>query len=176
MAERAEIAEEIEALAVHCRPPLMSLEDRSRWLSDWCEDLQEYSIDAIQHACRKWRMGTSPKFPMLGQLVALIKAADHQRARGDKAEAWRPLSDAEYRGLTVREKIRHHQILAHQARTKAGPMWEHGMMGRPLAREEMPEKWHDLHRLADGHDAEVRRLRAMIRPDPEVVARQAGQP
>jgi len=46
-------------------------------------------------------------------------------------------------------------------------MWEHGMMGRPLAREEMPGKWHDLHRRADNHDAEVKRLRAMLQPDPE---------
>ena len=176
MAERAEIAEEIEALAVHCRPPLMSLEDRSRWLSDWCEDLQEYSIDAIQHACRKWRMGTSPKFPMLGQLVPLIRAADHQGVKGDKVQAWRPLSEDEYRSLTLREKIRHRQILAHQARTKAGPMWTEGDKGRPLTRDQMPQRWHELQAQADNHDAEVKRLRAMLQPDPEILARQASQP
>lgn len=177
MADHHEIREEIEALAVHCRPPLMSVEDRARWAADWCDDLKDYPIDAIRHACRKWRMGTVSKFPMLGQLLPLIRAADHEAAaRGRKDEAWRPLTDDEYRGLTLREKIRHHQILAHQARTKAGPMWTEGEKGRPLTRDQMPQRWHELQAQADGHDAEVRRLRAMIRPDPEVVARQASQP
>lgn len=175
MAERHEIAEEIEALAVHCRPPLMSVEDRSRWTADWCEDLREFSIDAIQHACRKWRMGSNPKFPMLGQLVALIKAADHQAARGDKPKAWAPISDAEYASLTLREKIRHHQILAHASRTAGGPMWTEGQKGRALTREEMPPKWHEAQRRYEAHMAEVKRLRGLMKPDPAVVARQVSQ-
>lgn len=174
MADRHDIAEEIEALAVHCRPPLMSVEDRSRWTADWCEDLKDFPIEAISHACRRWRNGTNPKFPMLGQLIPLIKAADPKGAKGQKVEAWRPLSDDEYRDLPLKAKIRHHQILAHEARKTGGPMWTGGQFGKPIAAADMPPKWHDAQRRGKAHDAEAKRLRAMLKPDPNVIARQSG--
>lgn len=159
MADTHDIRQEIEALAVHCRPPLMSVEARSLWLADWCEDLKEFPIDAIRHACRRWRNGTNPKFPMLGQLVPLIRAADHGAAKGPKVETWRPLSDDEYRALPLNAKIRHHQILAHEARKTGGPMWTGGQLGKPIAIADMPAKWRDAQRRAKAHEAEAKRLR-----------------
>lgn len=159
MAEAHDIREEIESLAVHCRPPLMSVEDRSRWAADWCEDLKDFPIEAIRHACRRWRNGTIPKFPMLGQLVPLIRAADHGSAKGSKVETWRPLSDAEYRALPLNAKIRHQQILAHEARKTGGPMWTGGQFGKAVAADDMPPKWHDAQRRAKAHEAEAKRLR-----------------
>lgn len=159
MAERHEIADAIDSLAVHCRPPLMSVEDRSRWTADWCEDLREFPIEAIRNACKRWREGTNPKFPLLGQLLPLIRAGDHQGVKGAAAEPWRPLSDDEYRSLSLNGKMRHQQIMAHKCRTEAGPMWRGGQNGEPVSPEEMPAKWHDLQARAKAHDREWRRLR-----------------
>lgn len=162
MADRTEIMDAIEALAVHCRPPLMSVEDRARWVGDWCEDLRDYPIDAIRTACHRWRNGADRKFPMPGQLRPMIEATLRKgdvQAVIEANQPWRPLSDEEYRALSLSAKIRHHQILAHAARREAGPMWSGGMRS-PI--EAMPPKWHELQRRADGHSAEVKRLREYI--------------
>lgn len=173
MAERNDIAEQIDALAVHCRPPLMSVEDRSRWTADWCEDLKEFPIEAIANACRRWRQGTNTKFPLLGQLLPLVRAGNPQGADTGKLQPWRPISDAEFNALPLRAKIRHHQILAHEARNTGGPMWTEGQNGRALTIDQMPAKWHDAQRRAKNHDAEARRLREFMK-SPQAQAQQQG--
>ncbi len=166
MADRTEIMDAIEALAVHCRPPLMSVEDRARWVGDWCEDLRDYPIDAIRTACNRWRNGSDRKFPMPGQLRPMIDAVTRRgdgSAIEDANQPWRPLSDDEYRALSLSGKIRHQQILAHAARRQAGPMWRDG---KPC--EAMPPIYHELHRRANNHSDEVKRLR-------EFMGRQEGR-
>ena len=74
MAERDDIIEAIEGLTVHCRPPLMSSEERARWLMDWCEDLKDAPLAAIKHACSRWRQGEDRRFPTPGQLLPMVRA------------------------------------------------------------------------------------------------------
>lgn len=159
MAERTEITEELERLALHCRPPLMSVEDRVRWLADWCEDLRSYDIEPIRTACKRWREGVEAKFPRQGQLVPMIRAAT---VKGEKTaivegnKPWRPLTDEEYQQLTLSDKIRHCRILAQEAYSKAGPQGLH------TSAEDMPESWKIWRGKGHGHDAEAQRLNKIL--------------
>jgi hypothetical protein len=174
MADRNEIIDALESLAVHCRPPLMSVEDRSRWMADWCEDLKNCDATAIKTACQRWRMGSDRKFPMAGQLLPLVRAVTVSTpSSSDTEEQWRPLSDAEYESLSLREKVRHHRIMASECRIKAGPMWRNGTHAEP---EQLPEKWHEFQAKARGHDEEARRLNNFMRRPPTTFAdRSAAQ-
>lgn len=169
MASKSEIIDQIEALAVHCRPPIMSIEQRESWMRDWCADLADFPDEAIAAACRKWRHTGSAKFPTPGQLLPLVRDSLPME-RGSRVEVWRELTDDEYRALSVREKIRHRTILAHEARCKAGPMFrsERGAsMGRPVGThttaDQMPETWRRWTAIAEGHEAEAKRLREHLR-------------
>ena len=164
MADLSEIIAEIDSLAVHCRPPLMSVDEQSRWKADWCADLREYPIEAIRTACQRWRNGTDRKFPLPGQLRPLVVAATRttDRETAEASQPWKPLNDAEYNALTLREKIRHHQILAAEASGKAGPMWRGG---QPATAEEMPDSWRIWRQQAANHYAEVQRLRQYLNRD-----------
>lgn len=167
MASKAEIIDAIEALAVHCRPPLMSIDQRALWMTDWCNDLAQFPIDAIAGGCRSWRHSGETKFPTAGKLLPLIRGA-MPSAPSERVEVWRELSDSEYANLTVREKIRHRTILAHEARLKAGPMYRNTTnMTKPrdgsLSAEEMPGTWRHWSQIAEGHEAEAKRLREVLR-------------
>lgn len=160
MASISEISTEIEALTLHCRPSVMSAEERAQWLAAWFEDLRQFNAEAIGAACRQWRQSSSTKFPTPGQLLPMVRsAAGEGHESGGKAEAWRPLTDAEFARLSLDEKIRHHDILAHEAETMAGPMWAGGEHGRRLTVAEMPPRWHECMARAKAHRAEARRLR-----------------
>jgi hypothetical protein len=169
MAQRTEIAAEIESLAVHCRPPIMEVEQRASWTRDWCNDLGEFPIEAIRSACRQWRQGGQSKFPTPGQLLPLIRAASPQ-ATGPKLEAWAPADEETYRAMTLREKIRERQILAQEAYRKAGPMFRNaaagGVMtkarGEHLKPEQMSDAWRHWTRIGDNHKAEAVRLREKL--------------
>lgn len=159
MAEKAEIVDAIEALAVHCRPPLMEVEQRTSWMRDWISDLVQFPIEAVTNGCRKWRHSGATKFPTPGQLVPMIRAS----LPAEKVEAvqpWRPLGDAEYQALTLAEKIRHHEILAHESSRKAGPMWRDG---RPLTLDQMSPDYHEHMARSKNHHAEVKRLREFMK-------------
>ena len=167
-ASKAEILAQIEALAVHCRPPLMSVEQRELWLRDWCADLAEFPIEAIHSACRKWRHSGAIKFPTPGQLLPLVREGV-PGPKGEKAEPWRPATQEEYAAMSLREKIREHRIQAHEARCKAGPMFknhEGSTMGRPkgthLPAEEMPSTWRRWTDEAERHDREAKRLTEIL--------------
>lgn len=166
MADLNEIISEIEALAVHCRPPIMEVEQRRSWIRDWCEDLRGYPIEAIRNAAREWRQGGATKFPTPGQLLPLVKKTVPSD-RGAAPQAWRPLSDAEYEQLSLPDKIRHHRILAHEARGKAGPMFRNtgGMTGKHLESHEVTG-WSHWQEIARNHDAEARRLSQYLRQQP----------
>lgn len=158
---RPEIAEALEGLAVHCRPPLMSVDDRSRWMADWCRDLAGFPPESVRTACDRWRNGSDRKFPMPGQLIPLVRAVTVRGPSGGGApKPWGPLSDYEYEALSIRDKARHHTLLATAATTRAGPMWRHG---QPVEASEMPDDWHALHRTAKGHHEEAARLMEIAR-------------
>lgn len=167
MASKSEIIDCIEALAVHCRPPLMSVEQRELWMRDWCSDLAEYPVDVIATACRRWRHSGSAKFPTAGQLMPLVRDSLPQ-SHGPRVEVWRELSEDEYRQLSVREKIRHRTILAHEARSKAGPMFRQirgagKPQGEHIPADQMPETWRRWNAVAESHEAEIARLRQVLR-------------
>ena len=170
MASPSEIQDEILTLAAMCRPPVMTADERARWLAAWLEELRDYPPAAIRSACRVWRQSTAARFPTVGQLVPLVQSASRPEGDATKAEEWRPLSDGEYEALPLSEKVRHHEILAHEASPKAGPMWRGGIAGRALRPEEMPEAWSGLTALAARHREEAARLRGKLR---EAIARRA---
>lgn len=169
MAQRTEIDTELNALSVHCRPPIMEVEQRALWLRDWCSDLAEFPIEAIRIACRKYRQSGATKFPTPGQLLPLIRE-NQPGETTERLSAWRPAEAAEYRDMTVREKIREHQILSHEAYTKAGPMFRNlssgGSMGRASGQHLAADEMSEAHRhwAAEGlrHQQEAHRLRQHI--------------
>jgi hypothetical protein len=174
MAEKPDILDAIEALAIHCRPPIMDAEQRSLWLRDWCSDLAQYPMEAIAAACRKWRHSGAVKFPTPGQLLPLVRESQPAE-RAEHVEVWRPLSDAEYAALTVREKIRHHQILSHEAYSKAGPMFRNTsqgprMSGVHLAADDMDASYRKWTDLGKHHAQEAHRLRQYVRGAPQGLA------
>lgn len=125
MAEPTEIIDALESLALHCRPPIMSVEDRSRWMRDWCEDLRSYPAEAIRTATSRWRHGAVQKFPTAGQFLPLVRTATPAppTASTAKAKAWSELEDCDYDQLTLAEKVRHHRILASELNAKAAREW-----------------------------------------------------
>lgn len=170
MASKSEIIDAIEALAVHCRPPLMSIEQRELWMRDWCADLAEFPTEAVATACRKWRHSGSIKFPTAGQLLPLVRDS-LEKPRAERIDVWRPATEAEYAGMTIREKIREHTILAHDAAGRAGPMFRNTsqglrMSGVHLAPEEMPDSHHRWREEAKRHNQEIRRLRQYLSGKP----------
>jgi hypothetical protein len=174
MANKPEIIDEIEGLAVHCRPPIMEVGQRSSWLGDWCNDLAEFEIEAIRGACREWRQSGAIKFPTPGQLLPMVRKRASADRAADHNGPWRPLSDAEYGALGLREKIRHQQILAAEARRKAGPMWRNPPGGASIQRpkpghvepHEMSPAYRKWSEIASGHEAEAKRLRGYLRSVP----------
>lgn len=161
MANQSEIIDALESLAVHCRPPLMSVEDRGRWMADWCNDLAEFPAAAIETACQRWRMGTNPKFPMAGQFIPLVRSVNASGAvdPNAKAKAWEPASDAEYQAMSLSRKIDEHTLLAMREDRLAGPMWGNG---GPIALDDMPPAYHEHKARARNHRAEAARLREKL--------------
>lgn len=176
MAEKSEIIDAIEALSVHCRPPLMSVDQRSLWMRDWIADLEQFPIEAVQKACRTYRHSGATKFPTPGQLLPLARSHQPQPTE-ERIQEWRPLSEEEFAALSLRDKIRHHGIMAHEARVKAGPMWRNtgaGDMRRPqkahVEPQDMPDVWRRWTSIADGHEAEAKRLRTYLHRQPQAAA------
>lgn len=160
MATRNEIVEALERLETHCRAPLMSIEARTGWMRDWCDDLKDCDVADVNAACQKWRNGDERKFPLPGQLKAVIRSLRPQRTDSDnQGGAWRELTDAEYQALTIREKIRYHQICVQQCLRKAGPMWS---AGRHREMADMPQSFHDWRAKASNHGEEARRLQGKL--------------
>jgi hypothetical protein len=94
----------------------MSVEQRTALDAGLVQRPRRIPAEAIGNACRKWRHSGQTKFPTAGLSCPMVRegpARPSERAAG--VERWRELSEAEYQALTVREKIRHHQILAHAA-------------------------------------------------------------
>lgn len=125
------------------------------WLDAYYEDLREYPIEAIEQACQKWRRGDGKKFPLIGELLPLVRQAASPRPTAEACRPWAPATDSEYNAMTLREKIREQKLLAMDTRTKAGPMWRDG---GPLTLEQMPPAWHRLVETANQHFAEAQRL------------------
>lgn len=133
MAEPSEIIDAMEALAIHCRAPLMDVESRARWMRDWCEDLKQYPGDAIRAATARWRQGESGKFPTPGQLLPLVRAASPQAPQAGVIDtrAWFWPSEDDLASMTLHERKRQFTIMAVECRGKAGPMNDAGVHPRP---------------------------------------------
>jgi hypothetical protein len=176
MAQQTEIISEIEALAVHCPPRMMTTEARALWMRDWCSDLSSFPVSAIRAAFTSWRNGDNARFPTPGQILPMVRA-NTPRQEGPKIRApdpWAPISDAEYELLSLSEKVRHQLILAAEAGRRAGPMWKNpeggSSMARPVAGHTPPESlsddWHEWTARAANHKAEAARLQRIIRKEP----------
>jgi len=176
MASPSEIVSEIEALAVHCPPRLMTTEARALWMRDWCSDLSSFPIAAIRAAFTAWRSGENPRFPTAGQVLPMVRA-NTPRKDGPKVQApdpWAPISDAEYELLSLSEKVRHLLILAAEARRKAGPMWKNPPSGTSMARpvaghvhpDDVSDQWREWSARATNYEAEAERLKRIIRKEP----------
>ena len=150
MAERLEIIDTLESLAVHCRLPLLTVDERSRWMEDWCADLRPFPVEAIKTACARWRTGESAKFPTPGQLLPLVRAvAPHGQTQDRGANTpWAWPSDDELASMPLRERRRQHQIMANVCRTRAGPMDAQGNHARPEWIERSRNHAHEASRLA----------------------------
>lgn len=132
MADRLDIVNELESLAVHCRLPLMDIDARSRWMQTWCEDLAQFPLDAIKAACRAWRQGEDAKFPTPGKLLPLVRYSLPKPARTDVAERpWTWPSEADLATMTLRERRRQYLIMAGETRSKVGPMKADGTFPQP---------------------------------------------
>lgn len=152
------IIEELEALASHYIRPVRSTAEHERFLADYLNDLRGFPIEAIMKACQDWRKSEAQKFPTCGQFLAFVRGA-MPKSGSVNNERWRVLTDAEYDGLTMSEKIRHRTIMAMEAKTKAGPMWR---SGGPVAPEDMPESWHTWSAIARGHYEEASHMKAKL--------------
>ena len=172
MADKTEILNEIEALSLHCRPPLMEATMRASWLRDWCSDLAEFPIESIRIACRKWRQSGATKFPTPGQLLPMVRAELPRQKLDDKYKPreWSPASDDDYREMSLRDKIREQQILSHEAYRKAGPMFRNTTGGGPMSKAsgvhlsltEMGTAYHHWIAAARWHAGEASELRKRL--------------
>lgn len=162
MAELVEIITELRALENHYSFRVVrSPEEQERFLRDYLADLKPYPIEAIEGGCAMWRRTDAKKFPGVGQLLGCVRQCMPQQRRESGAEqVWRPLADDEYAALSLRDKIRHHKILASEARTRAGPMWSDG---KPVPFEAMPPRYHELREKARNHEAEATRLNEFMK-------------
>lgn len=169
MATAEEVIGAITALEAHFPTKFLTNDQKKLWMNDWCNDLRPYPLEVVAEACAQWRRFNTGKFPTFAQLSPVLT-----RVQGDRAKAgeprpheWRPLSDEEYEALSLRDKIRHRLILAHEERRKAGPMFVNRSVGKWIAgehipREEMPDAWHEHMRRAQNHEAEAARLRSVL--------------
>lgn len=128
-------------------------------MKDYLADIEEFPIEAIQKACADWRRSGVTKFPTSGQLIPMIRKHLVEQLQ-ERIGPWQQLNDDAYEALSLREKIRHHRILANEARRKAGPMWANG---KPAEAEEMPPRWHEWSRKAEDHGAEAQRLMRFLK-------------
>lgn len=165
---RIEIVKELRALEQFCTfKAVRSGEESERFLKDYLADIQEFPLEAIQKACQKWRTSGQTKFPVPGQLIPLIRGFVSAAPATEQVDAWKPLSDLAFDALGLRDKIRHHRILANEARRKAGPMW---VNGKPATPEEMPPHWHEWMSRAENHQAEGQRLNGALKRARSVAA------
>lgn len=170
MANRNEIIAEIEALEAHCRAPLMTMDGRARWLQDWCADLASFPVDKIREVVRQYRQSGTTKFPTPGTLLPMLRAKMPLENAGEKPLPWAPISNEEYDRLTIREKIRHQKILAHEAGCKAGPMWRNPTGGAKISRptpghtpaDDLSPAFRHWKAVQAEHLAEAKRLQEII--------------
>lgn len=156
---RIEVASEIKALEKFCAFPASLVgEERERFMRDYLADIEQFPIEAIRLACAEWRRSGVTKFPTSGQLIPLIRKHLAEEKLAPLRE-WRPISEEEYEAMSLREKIRHRLILAHEARVTASTHthgWDRNINTAPPAYRH----WIDV---AAGHDKEAMRLGTFLR-------------
>lgn len=159
---KQDIIEELDALQEQYWPrPVRTQDQHERFLRDYLRDLDGFAAETVRLACTNWRCSDATKFPTPGQLLKLVKALV-PKLSAESFEPWATITDAAYSALSLSAKIRHHQILGQDERLKAGPMWIGEKNGRPAAPGELSQAWRTHTDRANGHFAEVKRLRDLI--------------
>lgn len=99
-----------------------------------------------------------------------IKNLGYVLRRPDRNAGWKPVGDIEYDTMSIRDKIRHHEILAGKVMDDAWPLYR--AHSRDLAELRKHEAWNALERAEAAHHAEAKRLHGLIanasaKPPPE---------
>ena len=127
-------------------------------MSDYVADLGFYSAETIQQACAQWRARGKPKFPTVAEMIVICATISVSPTKD--VDEWRPLLDFEFDELTLREKIRHHRILAERAFDAAGPIY--ARLGRNIKDLREDADYRAMERAEQNHLAEAKRLNAIL--------------
>jgi hypothetical protein len=140
------------SLSNHYRRQVRTPEEQAMWLRDWLDDLAAWTPDQVADACGEWRRSAARRMPSSGELLVKLSTMHAPKQQSQpKIEAWKPISDEEYDTLSVRDKIRHHHILADQA-----------MLGWKSTTRQVDDDWRRRDAIAKNHRAEASRLGAML--------------
>lgn len=170
MTETAEtIISEIKALSSHYRRRPLAPADEARWLADFVTDLGELPLDAVRSGCAHWRRNER-KFPTPGELRGACDLFRRDVLQRPRAEAWRELTDSEYDALSLRDKIRHREILAYKLEGDAATLWRRlpeTKAGDPPSwrnyAASLADDWARMRETAAAHLNEAKRLGMHLR-------------
>lgn len=131
-------------------------------MSDYIVDLDGFTFEDVDEACRAWRRSTSKFFPKIGELLAKLRAHTPSSGRLAVPQVWRPLTDEEIDRLPIWSKVQHHEILAERAFDGDGKVFIRvGSRDRAKLREDAD--WREMERVRDNHLAEAKRLKKIAR-------------
>lgn len=157
-----EISAAIDALATNYPRSQQSPESHAVWLANFARDLGQFPADRVRLACDNWRRGEATRMPAPGQLIKLCDALAPKPAAArmdSRPWSWGVILDAEYEGMTLREKHREIMLRAIYCGKKKGPMM---INGRPALAEEMGDVWHEWRRREADYVAEAGTLQRLI--------------
>lgn len=124
-------------------PRIDTRDDVAGWIGNVCENWMDTIAD------RKH------EFPSAAQLRDLAAGYEPRSADDKGPKAWRPISKAEYQGLSIRDKARHCRIMAHELAMKAGGMNTKGQLLRP-------DDFAHYHPMRERYEAEAKRLEGLL--------------
>lgn len=169
MLSRIEIADEITALATHFPKPRRTPDEAARWLEDYVDSLEPFGLDAVKVACIDWRGGDAVSMAKPGQLAALAKRIAERGKVKAENKPWKRISDEEYEALTLRDKARHHAILADCVVSERFGAIVRRVGSRDVAVLGRDPDYQNMLAAEQGHLAEARRIDDLIRASSEAV-------
>ncbi len=117
-------------------------------------------VETVRKACEVWQYEReSKRFPYPNEFLNCIQVVKRKPADTSASEPWRQVAKGDYDAMTVSEKERYLQILAHEYRTLGGGMYGRGK-GEGWVHPERAAKYHPL---ADRCEAEAKRLGEIVR-------------
>lgn len=148
----------LEALAQHYPRRTRTDAETALWLSDWYADLEGFAPGQIADACDAWRRSDAKAFPRSRDLTARMQTGPARSV--ERAETWRQMSDHQLADLSLRDKIRYHELAAY-----------HAMSGWRSATRQVDDDWRRRARIRDNHVREAKRLASLIPTESEPPAR-----